>query len=145
MPLWNIYHPVGAYTAQDKREFAARITDIVYITIPKFYVGILFHEVPKESFFMGGEARDNFIRIRLDQFARHVSLDKTWTEAILGRMNEALEPFVQKRGYNFELHVGETPRELWLIDGIRPPGPDTAAEKKWKLENRPSTYDPTQP
>jgi len=24
MPLWNIYHPIGAYSAQDKREFAEK-------------------------------------------------------------------------------------------------------------------------
>ena len=140
MPLWNIYHPVGAYTTEDKQEMAKRITD-VYI-IPKFYVGILFHEVPKESFFMGAEQRDNFVRFRLDQFARHISRDKAWTESWLRRMHEAIEPFVQRRGFNYELHVGETPRELWLIDGIRPPGPDTEAEKKWKLENCATPYEP---
>ena len=26
MPLWNVYHPVGAYTEQEKREFAGRVT-----------------------------------------------------------------------------------------------------------------------
>jgi phenylpyruvate tautomerase PptA (4-oxalocrotonate tautomerase family) len=140
MPLWNIYHPVGAYTTEDKHEMAKRIT-AVYI-IPKFYVGILFHEVPRESFYMGGEPRDNFVRFRLDQFARHISTDKVWTESWLRRMNEAIEPFVQRRGYNYELHVGETPRELWLIDGIRPPRPDTEAEKQWKAENRAFPYDP---
>ena len=41
MPLWNIYHPVGAYTAEEKQEMARRIADI-YI-IPRFYVGVLFH------------------------------------------------------------------------------------------------------
>ncbi|WP_459574641.1 tautomerase family protein, partial [Cupriavidus sp. 8B] len=69
MPLWNIYHPVGAYTAEEKKEMANRIADI-YI-IPRFYVGVLFHEQPKDSFYMGGEARGDFVRIRLDQFARH--------------------------------------------------------------------------
>jgi hypothetical protein len=28
MPLWNIYHPVGAYTAEDKQEMARQIVDI---------------------------------------------------------------------------------------------------------------------
>ena len=57
MPLWNIYHPPGAYTAEDKLEMANRIADI-YI-IPRFYVGVLFHEQPKDSFFMGGVSRDD--------------------------------------------------------------------------------------
>jgi len=140
MPLWNIYHPVGAYTAEDKQEIAKRITD-GYL-IPRFYVGILFHEVPKDSFFMGGEPRDNFIRLRLDHFARHISVDSSWTESWLRRMHDAIQPFVEGRGYNYELHVGETPRELWMIDGIRPPRPNSEAENKWKLENRASPFDP---
>ena len=41
MPLWNVYHPVGAYSAQDKQVFAERITKLyTNIPIPKFYVGI---------------------------------------------------------------------------------------------------------
>ena len=71
MPLWNIYHPVGAYTPEDKQEMATRITDIY--TIPRFYVGILFHEQPKDSFFMGSVPRGDFVRIRLDHFARHIA------------------------------------------------------------------------
>jgi phenylpyruvate tautomerase PptA (4-oxalocrotonate tautomerase family) len=140
MPLWNIYHPVGAYSAQDRQEMARRITDI-YI-IPRFYVGVLFHEQPKDSFFMGGEARDNFVRIRLDHFARHISTDVEWTAAWLKKADAALAPFIQQRGYDYELHVGETPRELWLIQGMRPPRPDTEAEKRWKSENRPTPFDP---
>jgi phenylpyruvate tautomerase PptA (4-oxalocrotonate tautomerase family) len=142
MPLWNIYHPVGAYTAEEKQEMANRIADI-YI-IPRFYVGVLFHEQPKDSFFMGGVQRDDFVRIRLDQFARHIAKDVEWTASWLRKANAAIAPFVQDRGYHYELHVGETPRELWLIDGIRPPRPDTEAEKKWKLEDRASPYDPSE-
>jgi hypothetical protein len=32
-----------------------------------------------------------------------------------------LKPYVADRGYEWELHVEEGPRELWLIDGIAPP------------------------
>ncbi|MDM0091669.1 MULTISPECIES: tautomerase family protein [unclassified Variovorax] len=141
MPLWNIYHPVGAYTAEDKQEMATRIKD-AHSAIPKFYVGVLFQEIPKDSFYMGAEQRDNFVRLRVDIFARHISKDAVWTESFLRKMNEAIEPFVQRRGYNYELHVGETPRELWLIDGIHPPKPDTVAEKRWRLENRASPFEP---
>ncbi|WP_233838552.1 tautomerase family protein [Paraburkholderia sp. ZP32-5] len=140
MPLWNIYHPVGAYTAEDKQEMATRITDIY--TIPRFYVGILFHEQPKESFYMGAVARDDFVRIRLDHFARHISNDSEWTAGWLKKADAAIAPFVRDRGYHYELHVGETPRELWMIDSIRPPRPNSEAEKEWKLENRAAPFDP---
>ena len=26
MPLWKVYHPAGAYTAQDKKDLSERIT-----------------------------------------------------------------------------------------------------------------------
>lgn len=29
MPLWKVYHPAGAYTAQDKKDLSERITGIV--------------------------------------------------------------------------------------------------------------------
>ena len=51
MPLWNIYHPVGAYSAQDKKEFAEKVTAMYSrIPIPKFYVVMIFEEVAAESF-----------------------------------------------------------------------------------------------
>ena len=51
MPLWKIYHPVGAYSAQDKKEFAEKVTAMYSrIPIPKFYVVMIFEEVAAESF-----------------------------------------------------------------------------------------------
>ncbi|WP_233838567.1 tautomerase family protein [Paraburkholderia sp. ZP32-5] len=141
MPLWNIYHPVDAYTAEEKQEMAKRITDMYYV-LPRFYVGVLFHEQPKDSFFMGGQKRDDFVRIRLDHFARHMSSDAERTTNWLKRADEAIAPFVRDRGYHYELHIGETPRELWLIDGIHPPRANTAAEQRWKSENQPSPFGP---
>lgn len=58
MPLWNIYHPVGAYTEDDKHAFAKRVTDL-YGMLPKFYVDVIFQEISKDSFYIGGEPRDN--------------------------------------------------------------------------------------
>jgi Putative oxalocrotonate tautomerase enzyme len=33
MPLWKVYHPVGAYSVQDKKEFAEKVTEM-YSRIP---------------------------------------------------------------------------------------------------------------
>ena len=41
MPLWKIYHPQGAYTAEDKKAMSERITRI-YSILPAFYVGVIF-------------------------------------------------------------------------------------------------------
>ncbi len=33
MPLWKVYHPVGAFTAEDKKALAEHITS-VYASVP---------------------------------------------------------------------------------------------------------------
>ena len=46
MPLWKVYHPVDAYSAEDKKQFAERVTEMYSrIPIPKFYVVMIFEEV----------------------------------------------------------------------------------------------------
>ena len=57
MPLWKFYHPENAFTAEDKQAIAERITRI-YSILPKFYVGVVFQAVGKDSFFIGGEPAD---------------------------------------------------------------------------------------
>lgn len=56
MPLWKIYHPVNAYTSADKQQLAERITNL-YRSLPKFYVGVVFQEVPKDAFLHRRQAR----------------------------------------------------------------------------------------
>ena len=59
MPLWNIYHPVGAYSAQDKgirRKVTAMYSGI---PIPKFYVVMIFEEVAADLFYVGGVSPAN--------------------------------------------------------------------------------------
>jgi phenylpyruvate tautomerase PptA (4-oxalocrotonate tautomerase family) len=140
MPLYNIYHPVGAYTAGDKAEFAKRIVDTYNKVIPSFYIGILFHEIPKDDFLMGAEPRDNFVRIRADHFARHHFGPKPDshfdTDHWLDLIEQAIAPFVRDRGYDWEIHYDETPRELWRIQGMKPPAARSEAEKLWIRENR---------
>ncbi len=57
MPLWKVYHPAGAYTAEDKKNLSERLTGLyAAIPIPKFYVVVLFEEVAKELLFCGRRA-----------------------------------------------------------------------------------------
>ena len=65
MPLWKIYHPVGAFSAQDKKEFAEKVTAMYSrIPIPKFYVVMIFEEVAAESLYVGGASHGKFIRLK---------------------------------------------------------------------------------
>ncbi|HZD26613.1 MAG TPA: tautomerase family protein [Alphaproteobacteria bacterium] len=136
MPLWTIYHPVGAFSREDKQQLSERITAL-YRRLPKFYVGVVFQEVAEESFYVGGEPAGNFVRIWVDHIARTLPTAeaRTWW---IGQCDEALAPLIRDRGLDWEFHIDETPFELWSIQGIRPPLPETEDEKRWLRENRPS-------
>ena len=136
MPLWKVYHPVGAYTAEDKHELSKRITDI-YSMLPKFYVGVIFQEIPETSFYIGGRPTRNFVRIHADHIARQMDSEAR-KKMFLARVEAAVAPFIKDRGFDWEFHVDETPFDLWTIQGLRPPRAETEDEKRWIFENRPS-------
>src|SRR5258708_145269 len=121
MPLWKIYHPVGAFTAEDKQALSERITGL-YRILPKFYVGVLLQEVARDSFYVGGNRVDNFVRIWIDHIARPLPNDgakRRW----LAMGDAALAPFIKERGHDWEYPIAEPPFDLWSIQGLRPPPP----------------------
>ncbi len=140
MPLWKVYHPEGAYTAEDKKAMSERITRI-YRMLPAFYVGVVFQEVPKSSLYVGGEPTDDFVRIWVDHIARQFK-DEEGKDRFWVAVNKVLRPFISDRGLRWEMHIDETPFSLWTIEGLRPPLPDTPAEQKWRAENKASVYEP---
>ncbi|GAA0395934.1 tautomerase family protein [Streptomyces luteireticuli] len=140
MPLWHVHHPVGTYSAQQKREFAADVTEFYAgFGLPKFYVVVLFHEVPESSFFVGGEPSASTVRIVVEHIARHTEEPdrRKRTGEVLSRL---LAPHTSDRGLSYEFHIDETPRDLWRIDGMEPPPSFSEAERLWARENRPVPY-----
>jgi phenylpyruvate tautomerase PptA (4-oxalocrotonate tautomerase family) len=139
MPLWHIYCPEGAYSAEDKQAFADRITDLyAQFELPRFYVSVIFEELPKDSFFVGGKPTNDFIRIWIDQIARRVPVDRR--PAWLERISKTVAPFVQERGFRWEVHIADTPFDFWTIQGLKPPEGGSEAEKRWAAENKASPY-----
>ncbi|HTJ33452.1 MAG TPA: tautomerase family protein [Dactylosporangium sp.] len=140
MPLWQVYHPVDAYTARQKEEFAADVTAFYANRgLPKFYVVTLFHEVPESSFLIGGEPSNTSVRIMIDHIARH-SPDPASRIQIGESLSRLLAPHTQDRGLYCEFHVDETPRDLWMINGQWPPASGSEAEQLWVRQNRPVPY-----
>ena len=94
MPLWNIYHPVGAYSAQDKKEFAEKVTAMYsQIPIPKFYVVMIFEEVAAESVYVGGASHGKFVRLKLEHMARTLPgpiIREWWVKAVDAAGNREL-------------------------------------------------------
>lgn len=137
MPLWKIYHPEDAFTAEQKRALSQTITELYAPRLPRFYVGVVFQAVPADDFYLGGEPATNFVRIWVDHIARtlpNAEARTRWMNHVIA----ALTPHIGDRGFDWEFHIDETSFELWSINGMRPPAPDTEDEKRWKAENRPS-------
>lgn len=162
MPLWKICTPVNAFTAKEKADLAIKITDIYTsewtkgnfgYALPKFYVSVLFQEYKAEDFYVGGDARKNFVQIEAVHIARTnegtAALAGCTVEEILRRyfenINGFLMPYITSRGYEVEFHVETAPFETWQIDGMTPPPPNSAEEARWYKENRSSPYVPGDP
>jgi phenylpyruvate tautomerase PptA (4-oxalocrotonate tautomerase family) len=137
MPLWKIYHPVGAYSAEDKRAISKSLTDVYGRAMPRFYVGVIFQEVRADDFYIGGESHPGFVRIWVDHIARTFSSDEMKVR-FFEKMNEIFAPWITARGYDWEIHVDETPFDLWTIQGYFPPREGTEDEKRWMSDNRAS-------
>ena len=77
MPLWKIYHPAGAFTAEDKKALSRQVTGIyARIPIPRFYVVTIFEEIERDSLFVGGEPHNKFIRIQDRSHRKNIA----WTD-----------------------------------------------------------------
>ena len=139
MPLWKIYHPEDAFTVEDKHALSQAITAL-YSRLPKFYVGVVFQAVAKDSFFVGGEPADKFVRIWVDHIARTLPTPeaKAWW---IKSCDEAMAPFIRDRGFDWEFHIDETPFDLWSIQGLRPPPANSEAEARWIAENKATPYE----
>lgn len=57
-------------------------------------------------------------------------------ERFLTLVDEALKPYIEDMGYDWEYNVVETPRELWKIQGLAPPATGSEGEAEWVKQNR---------
>jgi phenylpyruvate tautomerase PptA (4-oxalocrotonate tautomerase family) len=140
MPLWRIYHPADAYSEQQKRELAKDVTEFyARFGLPKFYVVTLFQEIPQASFLVGGEPSNDTVRVVIEHIARHAE-DPGLRERMREALSRLLAPYTRDHGLHCEFHIDETPRDLWMIDGLWPPPTGTETERLWARENRPVPY-----
>ncbi|MFD7948969.1 tautomerase family protein [Streptomyces sp. NPDC059744] len=139
MPIWHVYHPENLYSTKDKQQFAAQVTMLYaeLIKLPKFYVSVAFHAFAPQDFFVGAEPATKFVRISIDHIAR-LTPDPEQRKKWMDTINERLAPFLRHRGLHWEIHVDETPRDFWTIDGFFPPPTGSPDERRWAEENKPS-------
>jgi phenylpyruvate tautomerase PptA (4-oxalocrotonate tautomerase family) len=136
MPMWQIFHPKDAYTEEDRRNLSERITAIyAAIPIPRFYVVVVFQELPAAAFYVGGKPRANFVRFKVDQMARTLP-NEIVREWWMRRVEEIIAPYVTQRGFESEVQIDEPGRELWTMNGAAPPPFESIAEKRWVEANK---------
>ena len=146
MPMWNVHHPKGTYSARERQEFAAQVTALYAesLGLPRFYVSVTFHECSPDEFFIGGEPNDRYVSISIDHVARQTpdpERRRWWMEQI----HKKLARFLGDRGLHWEIHIDDTPFEFWAIDGYSPPAAGSADERRWAAENEPSPLIATKP
>ena len=161
MPLWQLFVPENAYTPEEMTDLGNRITDIYSSAesmenwgfwFPRFYTSVVFHEIKAERFIVGGEPRDQFIQIEVvhiaggeegddrppnEQIAERTGLSETdLLEKYMQTVYPALKPYVQDRGYEWEIHVENAPHHSWRVDGQKPPYPGSEDYKRWVEDNK---------
>ncbi|MEW2121183.1 tautomerase family protein [Streptomyces sp. NPDC005474] len=146
MPYWEIFTPENAFTDEDKEKLSQRITSfyVDYVNLPPFYVVVLFKDMPSNTMYVGGKANNNFIRIRTDHIARQID-SAEMRAACMEALEERLAPYVKERGFDWEIHIDETPMDLWRVQGLTPPPAESDTEKLWAKENRPVPYEISTP
>lgn len=142
MPYWHIFAPEDAFTDQDKQELSESITSLYvdFVNLPKFYVVVLFQPLPQNTLYVGAKPANNFVRIVVDHIARRV--EGAELRALCMEVIEAkLAPWIRDRGYDWEVHVDETPADLWRTQGLVPPPAGSDAERMWAEKNEAIPYE----
>ena len=142
MPYWEIFTPVNAFTEEDKANLSADLTKVYvdWVNLPEFYVVVRFQELPDNSLYIGGKPRNNFVRILVDHIARRMD-DPEFRKLAMAAFEDTLAPYVKDRGFDWEIHIDETPMDLWRTQGITPPAGESDMERLWAKENRAVPYD----
>ncbi|KAL6246683.1 hypothetical protein RBB50_005990 [Rhinocladiella similis] len=147
MPLWRIFSHPQTFTLDQRSALAKKVTDL-YMSrgLPAFYVNVIFIDVDEKATFIGGEPRSNFVRIAVEQIARTMASPDTeqgqkQRTAWMDMINDTLKSsIIDRKELDWELHIYETPRDLWRVQGMDPPPAFSDAEKEWTEKNKPVPY-----
>lgn len=140
MPLWKVFHSPGAFEKPaSRRELSKSITNYytTHTGMPAFYVGVVFLAIPENGIYIGGEPRSEsnpFVRVEVDQIHIRLPDEDAQYKRNLDGLCEMLGPHLE--GVNWEIHVDQTDRRLWAIDGIAPPLWKSEEEGRWKEAGR---------
>ncbi|KAF2180871.1 hypothetical protein K469DRAFT_591138 [Zopfia rhizophila CBS 207.26] len=144
MPLWLVFHPEGTFEDVASRKALSQDITKIYteINLPAFYVVINFIKMSVGQTWVSGEQKTEkpFIRLVAEHIAVHLPNSDEVYKRTTTRIDQALKPHIDDKGYDWEFHVDETERRLWKVNGMIPPPFNSEEEKSWVRENRPVPY-----
>ncbi|KAG8713016.1 hypothetical protein FRC11_013559 [Ceratobasidium sp. 423] len=136
MPMHRIYTTSGLYSPIEKKALATAITKIYQsFGLPAFYVNVFFIDLPKDSFYIGGEPHDNFVRFNVQHIARAFPDNKSKLQ-FMEIYETALKPFTADKGVDWEVNVDEADPLTWNENGMSPPAPGSKGEELWISLNK---------
>jgi hypothetical protein len=144
MPLWVVYHPPSLFSTDSEREtFAKDIQEKLYGFLPPFYVVVNY--IASAQQYGGGNHCPHMVRFVISELARK-NEDPENRIRRRKQMDNVLSPYMHKmevdgKKVDWEYHVDTPPRDLWEINGLTPPMPNTEAEKLWTRLNMAVPYD----
>ena len=142
MPFWNIYQPPSTF--KDDASKQALACDIVpfytSIGLPAFYVVVNFIHMPHGTMYIGSERNDEtrskpFVRFAIDHIAVRQPDDDEQYRRVVAMFEQIVKLHVADKGYSWEIHIDETERRLWGIDGFEPPPFGSEGQKLWVEKN----------
>ena len=137
MPLWDFHSAPNAFTPEEKHHIAKSLTPIYTSAgIPAFYVRVRFQENQPVNIYSGGESHDKLVLIQVWHLARTME-DDARKKRFLAAVDKVLTPLMEAKGLDWEYFVTESSRDLWKINGMFPPPPNSAEEKMWAEANKP--------
>ncbi|KAF8601433.1 hypothetical protein BDV93DRAFT_524813 [Ceratobasidium sp. AG-I] len=137
MPMHRIYSAQGVYTPAEKQALSKAITALYTgpaVQLPAFYVVVLFIDLPKDSFFIGGETNDSFVRFNVQHIARHS--DKEGKRKIMQAYEDTIKPFTADKGLDWEVNIDEADQLTWQVNGMAAPTFGSEAHELWKKLNK---------
>ncbi|TDZ54645.1 hypothetical protein CTRI78_v006107 [Colletotrichum trifolii] len=144
MPLWLVYHTPDSFVdIESKQAFVKDVTAwYMRIGLPAFYVIVNFLPMAPGTIWKGAEIPSKpFVRMSMDHIAVRLDDDADVYHRVTESFEKLLKPHIADKGYDYEYHVDETPRDLWRVNGFIPPGFGSVAEKKWFDLNKPVPYE----
>ena len=136
MPTWDFHLGSNLFSTEEKEHLAKSITKLYQASgLPAFYVRVRFNENQPTNVYTGGESDPGFIVIQVWHLARTMPTDEIKKRFLQG-VDKVLNPFMEAKGLDWEYYVNESPRDLWKINGLVPPPPNSEMEKRWVKENR---------